>query len=93
MKKNGKYILTIIGCGAIGYIIGNNIFNSKTIKKTQDTITWIQYINRLQEFCMNNTQQAKEHFIYLIQKGTDLEDAFNIVVSMNYDNTYSLGIE
>lgn len=93
MKKSGKYIATILGCAILGYIVGNNALTIRKIKKTQEAITWIQYLNRLQEFCIDNIDQARQQFIYLIEKGTELQKAFDIVVSMNYDDSHSLEIE
>ena len=93
MKKNGKYIATVIGCAVLGYIFGSNILYGRKVRKTQNAITWIQYMNRLQEFCVDNIEQARQQFVYLIENGTDLEKAFSIVVSMNYDKSHSLEIE
>jgi len=93
--KNGKKAVMLLGLCVLGYAMGSNALHFRRIKKTQKAITWIQYLNRLEEFCINDIEQSKIYFVHLIEDGISLDEAFNMTVyfdslrdseiSKNYD--------
>jgi len=93
--KSGKKAVILLGLCVLGYAMGSNALHFRRIKKTQRAITWIQYLNRLEEFCINDIEQSKIYFVHLIEDGISLEEAFNMTVyfdslrdseiSKNYD--------
>lgn len=76
--KNGKYTKTIIVSFLIGALLANVSFRKKSLQK--DEVNWMQYINRLQEFCLYDLDGAKQEFVSLINSGVDYEEAFNLTL-------------
>ena len=76
--KNGKYTKTIIVSFLIGALLANVSFRKKSLQK--DEVNWMQYINRLQEFCLYDLDGAKQEFVSLINSGVDYEQAFNLTL-------------
>ena len=76
--KNGKYTKTVIVSFLIGALLANVSFRKKSFQK--DEVNWMQYLNRLQEFCLYDLDGAKQEFISLINSGLDYEEAFNLTL-------------
>ena len=76
--KNGKYTKTVIVSFLIGALLANVSFKKKSFQK--DEVNWMQYLNRLQEFCLYDLDGAKQEFISLINSGLNYEEAFNLTL-------------
>jgi len=76
--KNGKYTKTLIVSFLIGALLANVSFRKKSLQK--DEVNWMQYLNRLQEFCLYDLEGAKQEFVSLINSGADYEEAFNLTL-------------
>jgi hypothetical protein len=76
--KNIKYTKIVVVSFLIGALLANVSFRKKSLEK--DEINWIQYLNRLQEFCLYDLEGAKQEFISLINSGLNYEDAFNLTL-------------
>lgn len=72
--NNGKYLKYAIAFFALGAYLGNRSFKKNIRQK--DSITWMQYMNRLQEFCLYNLDTAKKDYIELINSGISYDKAF-----------------
>ena len=76
--KNIKYTKIVVVSFLIGALLANVSFRKKSLEK--DEINWMQYLNRLQEFCLYDLEGAKQEFISLINSGLNYEDAFNLTL-------------
>jgi hypothetical protein len=76
--KNGKHTKTVIVSFLIGTLLANVSFRKKSLQK--DEVNWMQYLNRLQEFCLYDLDGAKQEFVSLINSGANYEEAFNLTL-------------
>jgi len=76
--KNTKYTKIVVVSFLIGALFANISFRKKSFEK--DEVNWMQYLNRLQEFCLYDLEGAKQEFISLINSGLDYEEAFNLTL-------------
>jgi len=76
--KNIKYTKIVVVSFFIGALLANVSFRKKSLEK--DEVNWMQYLNRLQEFCLYDLEGAKQEFISLINSGLDYEEAFNLTL-------------
>lgn len=78
LMKNGKYTKVIIASFFFGALLANVSFKKVSSKK--DEVNWMQYLNRLQEFCLYDLEGAKQEFMSLINSGLNYEEAFNLTL-------------
>ena len=76
--KNTKYTKIVVVSFLIGALLANVSFRKKSLEK--DEVNWMQYLNRLQEFCLYDLEGAKQEFICLINSGMNYEEAFNLTL-------------
>lgn len=75
LMKSGKIILGI----SLGVILINFLAKSKT-KKIINKPTSKQYKNRLEEFCLNDIDQARNEFEDFLNLGLSPSDAFELTI-------------
>ena len=78
LMKNGKYTKVIIASFFFGALLAN--FSFKKVSSKKDEVNWMQYLNRLQEFCLYDLDGAKQEFMSLINSGLNYEEAFNLTL-------------
>lgn len=76
--KNTKYTKIVVVSFLIGAALANVSFRKKSLEK--DEVNWMQYLNRLQEFCLYDLEGAKQEFISLINSEMNYEEAFNLTL-------------
>lgn len=75
VTKSGKIILGIsLGIVFLGFLAKNKP------KKTVNKPTSRQYKNRLEEFCLNDIDQAKDEFEDFLNLGFNPSDAFELTI-------------
>jgi hypothetical protein len=76
--KNTKYTKIVVVSFLVGALLANVSFRKKSLQK--DEVNWMQYLNRLQEFCLYDLDGAKQEFISLINSGLNYEEAFSLTL-------------